>query len=154
MAPFHVNKTLCHTCSRPRNLLSLPRPCVGQCTDGSFGCRQDTVVGMTALAEAAGALQSTDTDVSVRFIFGPRGKNMRVSRSNALTLQKYEVSGAAGHQPGGEGGVSAEQGWLVTRGGLSPARVSMGKSGEGREKRVVCGRRVSNVLAKSTVPFS
>ena len=52
---------------------------------------QDTVVGMMALAEAAGALQSTDTDVSVRFIFGPRGKNMRVSRSNALTLQKYEV---------------------------------------------------------------
>ena len=49
---------------------------------------------MTALAEAAGALQSADTDVSVRFIFGPRGKNMRVSRSNALTLQKYEVSRA------------------------------------------------------------
>ena len=46
---------------------------------------------MTALAEAADALQSTDTDVSVRFIFGPRGKNMRVTRSNALTVQKYEV---------------------------------------------------------------
>ena len=46
---------------------------------------------MTALAEAASVLQSRDTDVSVRFIFGPRGKNLRVDRSNALTMQKYQV---------------------------------------------------------------
>ncbi|KAF0289583.1 CD109 antigen [Amphibalanus amphitrite] len=58
---------------------------------GGFQSTQDTVVGMTALAEAADALQSADTDVSVRFIFGPRGKNMRVTRSNALTVQKYEL---------------------------------------------------------------
>ena len=58
---------------------------------------------MTALAQAADALQSSDTDVSVRFIFGPRGKNMRVTRSSALTMQKYEVS-AAGQQ-----GIGADQ---------------------------------------------
>jgi len=60
-------------------------------SQGGFQSTQDTVVGMSALAAVAAALEAPRTDVSVRFIFGQRGKNMRVSQSDALVMQKYEL---------------------------------------------------------------
>ncbi|KAG7166857.1 CD109 antigen-like 2 [Homarus americanus] len=58
---------------------------------GGFQSTQDTVVGMTALAALAGKLTTTDPQVNVRLIYGARGKNLQVTRSNTMLLQRFEL---------------------------------------------------------------
>ncbi|XP_053627278.1 thioester-containing protein 1 allele R1 isoform X4 [Cherax quadricarinatus] len=58
---------------------------------GGFQSTQDTVVGMAALAALAGKLSTTEPQVNIRLIYGARGKNLQVTRSNTMLLQRVEL---------------------------------------------------------------
>nr|AEC50086.1 TEP isoform 2 [Pacifastacus leniusculus] len=58
---------------------------------GGFQSTQDTVVGMAGLAALAGELSTTDPQVNIRLIYGARGKNIQVTRSNIMLLQRVEL---------------------------------------------------------------
>lgn len=59
---------------------------------GGFQSTQDTVVGMAGLAALAGKLSTTDPQVNIRLIYGARGKNIQVTRSNIMLLQRIELA--------------------------------------------------------------
>lgn len=60
---------------------------------GGFQSTQDTVVGMTALAGLASKLSTSDPQVNIQLIYGPRGKNLQINRDNTMLLQRMELPG-------------------------------------------------------------
>ena len=49
-------------------------------------------MGLAGLAGLAGRLAASNPRVSVRVIYGSRGKNLQVNSGNTMMLQRVEVS--------------------------------------------------------------